>query len=77
MSTERRVPNSTPESNAESIRTFFSREMLFEDDTGMVPKPVTRDAVSSLSPVVGFGLSVAITLTAAIAVGFLAVTIVG
>ncbi|WP_284145190.1 hypothetical protein [Haloterrigena alkaliphila] len=43
----------------------------------MVPKPVTRDAVSALSPVVGFGLSVAITLTAAVAVSFLAVLVVG
>ncbi|WP_275086356.1 hypothetical protein [Natronorubrum halophilum] len=43
----------------------------------MAPKSTTRDSAISLPPVVGFGLIVAITLTAGIAIGLLAVTIVG
>ncbi|WP_255291378.1 hypothetical protein [Natrinema sp. CBA1119] len=43
----------------------------------MASRSTTRDSVASLSPVVGFGLVVAITLAAVIAVGLLAVVLVG
>ncbi|WP_339104563.1 hypothetical protein [Haloterrigena salinisoli] len=43
----------------------------------MAPRSATRGSARPISPVVGVGLSVAITLTAAIAVGFLAVALVG
>ena len=43
----------------------------------MASKPVTRDSSASLLPVVGIGLIVAITLLVAIALGVLAVLLVG
>ncbi|WP_267877907.1 hypothetical protein [Natrinema versiforme] len=43
----------------------------------MASRSTTRESVRSLSPVVGFGLTVAITLAAAIALGVLAMIIVG
>ncbi|WP_255647634.1 hypothetical protein [Natrinema zhouii] len=43
----------------------------------MSAKSAIRDSLITLSPVVGFGLTVAITLTAAVIVGFLAVVLVG
>ncbi|WP_162989761.1 hypothetical protein [Natronorubrum halophilum] len=59
------------------MRTFFPSETRGDDNTVMAPKSTTRDSAISLPPVVGFGLIVAITLTAGIAIGLLAVTIVG
>ncbi|WP_408958758.1 hypothetical protein [Natrinema sp. 74] len=43
----------------------------------MASRSTTHDSVPSLSPVVGFGLAVAITLAAVIAIGLLAVVVVG
>lgn len=43
----------------------------------MASRSTTRESVRSLSPVVGLGLTVAITLAAAIAIGFLAIIVVG
>ncbi|MGQ3414156.1 hypothetical protein ACT4ML_18160 [Natrinema sp. LN54] len=43
----------------------------------MASRSTTRESVRSLSPVVGVGLTVAITLAAAIALGVLAIIIVG
>jgi|AntDeeMetagen134_2_1112570.scaffolds.fasta_scaffold00117_20 hypothetical protein len=73
-SDRRRCRRSERESSTESKRTFFPSGLY---ETIMASRSTTRDSVSSLSPVVGFGLVVAITLAAVIAVGLLAVVLVG
>ncbi|PGF14733.1 hypothetical protein CP556_00440 [Natrinema sp. CBA1119] len=73
-SDRRRGTRSESESNTESKRTFLPSALY---ETTMASRSTTRDSVASLSPVVGFGLVVAITLAAVIAVGLLAVVLVG
>jgi len=43
----------------------------------MASRSTTRDFAGTLSPVVGLGLTVAFTLAAALAIGFLAVVAAG
>ena len=59
------------------MRTFLARGTRATGTEEMASRPATRDSVRPISPVIGVGLAVAITLAAAIAVGFLAVVVVG
>lgn len=58
------------------MRTFLPRGTRDSCTEEMASRSATRGSARPISPVIGVGLAVAITLAAAIAVGFLAVVVV-